>query len=80
MFSGMLFAACYFFRVEGNLMMEGLVLGIIWLALMAVLDVLFLVPFLSGGMYEWFAGIGLGYLGIPVMTTVFGWALDREGK
>ena len=59
-------------------MMEGLKLGIIWLVLMYVLDYLFLLPLLGGDLAAWFASIGLGYLGIPVMTTIFGWALDRK--
>ena len=80
MFLGMLFASWYFFRIGPPYMMEGLKLGIIWLMMMVVLDYLFLLPFIAGGISEWFASIGLGYLGIPIMTTIFGWALDRIGK
>ncbi len=76
---GMLFAAWYFFRVGGNYTKEGLQLGMIWLVIMVVLDWLFLVPFV-GGEGAWFASIGLGYLGIPVKTTIFGWALERIVK
>ena len=93
MFFGMLFAAWYFFRLKltahpktsgpdgkvlGSYMREGLKLGIIWLVLMNVLDYLFLLPLMGGDLSAWFASIGLGYLGIPIMTTIFGWALDKK--
>lgn len=77
---GMLFAAWYFFRLGGPYMMEGLRLGLIWLVLMWVLDYLLLLPLMGGDLSAWFASIGLGYLAIPVMTTIFGWALDKKSK
>lgn len=76
-FTGMLFAVVYLQRSGGPYLMEGIQLGIIWLALMAVLDYLFLVPMIPGGLGEWFASIGLGYFAIPVMTALLGWGLDR---
>jgi hypothetical protein len=78
-FFGMIFAVWYFQRSgsPGTYMREGLVLGAIWLVIMVVLDIAFLAPFIQGGLGEWFSSIGLGYLGIPVMTTLFGWGLDR---
>lgn len=90
---GMLFAAWYFFRLklpahpktsgpdgEGvcSYATEGLKLGLIWLALMWVLDYLFLLPLMGGDLAAWFASIGLGYMGIPITITIFGWALDKK--
>jgi hypothetical protein len=77
-FLGMIFAAWYFLRLSGPYLRQGLVLGVIWLVLMIVLDLAFLLPFIQGGVAGWFASIGLGYFSIPVMTTIFGWALDKK--
>ena len=75
---GMLFASWYFFRVKGNYMKEGLMIGIVWMVIGWILDYVALLPFTGQTFAAYFAAIGLGYISIPVAITIFGWALDKK--
>lgn len=55
---------------------SGLAIGLLFLAVNVVLDVVVLLPMTSMGFVNWLYDIGLRYLLIPVM----GWALGRAGE
>ena len=69
----------YLRRVEGGLVREGLLAGVIWLAICILIDAPLML--VAGPMKmtfgEYMADIGLTYVMIPVVTT--GLAAAREG-
>jgi len=77
-FFGMIFAAYIFFQLDGKYAKNGLLMGLIWMVIGWVLDHVALLPFMESTFEYYFATIGLTYISIPVMTTIFGWALDKK--
>ncbi|MHC4445003.1 MAG: hypothetical protein ACYTF1_00900 [Planctomycetota bacterium] len=69
------FAVLYFRKVSEGFVREGILLGIIWLAISLVID---LCLFMEGPMkmpfIEYMKDIGLTYLIIPTITIGFGFA------
>lgn len=67
-------AYLYFKKVDKDFVKEGVLLGIIWLAISLVID---LPMFMQGPMKmplpEYFMDIGFTYLMIPVITVGFGY-------
>ena len=49
----------------------GLVIGLYWLAINCLLDVLILIPMSGSDLGTWFTDIGLRYLVIPMMGVAF---------
>lgn len=72
--------ALYFRSVSGNYLREGFRVGVIWLALNLLLDMMFLIP-KSGINFESFfrstylPAFGIGYLMLPVMSVTIAYAL-----
>ena len=68
------FAHRYFTRVRARFAREGLLLGIVWMAVNLLIDLpLMLAPSpMQMGPAEYFGDIGLTYLLIPVVTTGMG--------
>ena len=70
----------YFRRVKTNHLREGLLLGLVWLAMNLVLDVAVLVPMTGMSLRDYAVQIGFGYLAIPVITLLVGKVLaDAKG-
>jgi hypothetical protein len=68
----------YFRAVTTDFVREGIVAGIIWLAINLLLDVLILVPFAKMEIKDYVVSIGLRYLQIPVISTMAGFLLHRK--
>ncbi len=68
------FAYLYFKELDNNFVKEGIILGVIWLAISFVID---LAMFMQGPMKmsftEYVMDIGLTYLIIPTITIGFGY-------
>lgn len=79
--SVVLFANLYFRTVTKKFLQEGFVLGIVWLAINIVIDLLF---FMQGPMKmpfsQYVMDIGLTYIMIPVITTGFGYLIENRQK
>ncbi len=73
------FSVVYFRKVKAGFLKEGIVVGIIWLAVSLVLDLLL---FMEGPMKKPFGDyimdIGVVYLLIPVITVGFGLLLEKR--
>ncbi|WP_321429607.1 hypothetical protein [uncultured Methanolobus sp.] len=76
---GVVLAVRYFRDVETNYVNEGIVLGVTWLVINLVLDLLMVYGgFFQMGVMEYFTGIGLRYLAMPVYTIGMGYALKQQ--
>ncbi len=75
------FAYQYFKKLDNNFVKEGVMLGLIWLAISFVID---LVMFMQGPMKMTFTvyivDIGLTYLIIPAITIGFGYLSKSKAK
>ncbi len=69
---GMIMLALYFKKVENNFVSEGIAIGIIWLAVNLLLDLIVLVGLFKTPVGEYFIGIGLRYLNIPIISIGIG--------
>lgn len=74
-----IFSVLYFKKVEANFLKEGIFLGIVFLAVSIVID---LLMFSKGPMampfVDYLKDIGFTYLLIPVITTGMGYLLDKK--
>lgn len=70
----------YFKKVKSNYRKEGIVIGLIWLAMNLILDILILLPMSKMALGQYVAQIGLRYLMIPIMSTSFGLLLEQHRK
>ncbi len=75
------FANIYFRKLNKNFLEEGLIAGIIWLAISIAID---LLMFMQGPMKMSFSNyvidIGLTYLVIPAITIGFGYLLKKHNR
>ena len=78
--SGAFLIVRYFKRINDGYLKEGIVIGITWLFINLILDLLILIP-MSGMAYgEYFTQIGLRYLVIPVMSIMVGQVASNVSK
>lgn len=75
---GAYFIYLYFKPVVKEFVREGIVSGIVWLAINLVLDIIILVPFAKMEMKDYLVAIALGYLQIPIFTFVTGHILKAK--
>jgi hypothetical protein len=68
-----------FERVPATLA-NGLAIGIYWLAINWLLDIVVLLPFTGMQFGDYFADIGLRYLLIPIMAAAIGFAAERARR
>jgi len=68
----------YFKTIRGEYIKEGLMIGVIWLLINWLLDVLILLPLSGMSTSEYIQEIGLRYLVIPIFSTAFGLALNNK--
>jgi hypothetical protein len=71
---GALLLVLYFRRVRGSAVREAWVLGVTWLAINWVLDLVVLLPLSGQTPAEYFASIGLGYFMILFMALAVGYS------
>jgi hypothetical protein len=67
----------YFKIVDKNYVKEGLLLGLLWMVINLVLDMVTLVP-MGKTIGDYLPQIGLGYLMIPAMTVLAGKILENK--
>jgi len=78
---GVILAVEYFRDVKTNYLKQGVLIGIVWLAINWFLD----LSMVFGGMFQmsisqYFTDIGLRYLSIPFYTTGIGYLLQEKHK
>jgi len=78
--SVVVFTYLYFKKVEKNIVAEGAKLGIIFLLISIVIDLILFMPDspMHMSLINYIADIGLTYLMIPVITVGMAYAIDRE--
>jgi hypothetical protein len=69
----------YFKVVDKNYVKEGILLGVLWLVINLVLDMVTIVP-MGKPLGIYLPQIGLGYLMIPAMTILAGKILEIKNK
>jgi hypothetical protein len=75
---GAAMTAHYFLDVRRNFLREGIWLGVTWLLVNWALDVVGILPFAGMALTQYFAEIGLRYLGIFAPTVAVGYVLGRR--
>ena len=68
----------YFGKVKSRFAAEGVTVGIVWLLMSWLLDLLILVPMAKMSLVFYFNTIGLLYLTIPIMSISMGWILEKK--
>jgi hypothetical protein len=68
----------YFKRIDSRYLREGVVVGLTWLGMNIVLDLLVLIPMSGMTVPDYFAQIGLRYAAIPAMSIAVGAALANK--
>ena len=69
---GIILLLIYFKSVDKNYVREGIMVGLIWLAINWIFDLIVLVPMAQMGIWIYFSQIGLRYLVIPTMSISLG--------
>jgi len=62
----------YFKKITTKYLFEGVVVGLVWLSLNLLLDIVVLVPMSGMTIGNYFGQIGLSYLTIPTMSISMG--------
>jgi uncharacterized membrane protein YpjA len=78
--TGAAFLVLYFKKVKRNFLREGVSIGLIWLAINWILDLVVLLPLAKMSIAAYFAQIGLRYLAIPVFSIAIGMVLEETRK
>ena len=76
---GVILAVRYFKDINSDFVIEGILLGSVWLVINLAIDI-FLVTlgFFPMTIIRYFTDIGLRYLSIPIFTTGLGFALKQR--
>jgi uncharacterized membrane protein YpjA len=77
---GAICAVLYFGKVEKDFLKEGVILGIVWLALNWLLDYFLLLPLSKMPLGRYFIEIGLRYIGMLASTVAIGFVLASKLK
>ncbi len=78
--SGSYLMVLYFKSISNNYLKEGLAIGITWLGINIILDLVLLIPMSGMSLHEYFPQIGLRYLVIPIFSTMMGLALNHTAR
>lgn len=75
-----IFTCFYFQKLPGRLLKEGIILGVVWLAISLVLDLILFMPDspMHMSFIDYLKDIGLTYLMIPAITIGFGYLLEKK--
>jgi hypothetical protein len=68
----------YFKMVDSRHLRESIVVGLTWLGMNIVLDLVVLIPMSGMTVADYFAQIGLRYVAIPAMSIAVGAALENK--
>ncbi|HEY1405668.1 MAG TPA: hypothetical protein VF857_03575 [Spirochaetota bacterium] len=72
---GVVLLVLYFRKVEGRYFRDGIILGLVWLAISLILDLAVLVYFMKMPLGMYLMDIGLRYLLMPVLSAGFGYII-----
>ena len=75
---GAILTVLYFRKIEKDYLSEGILLGVVWLLVNWLLDLVVLLPFSHMPIDQYFLEIGLRYLNAPAITLAVGYALNRK--
>jgi Na+(H+)/acetate symporter ActP len=67
----------YFKKITSNYVSEGITIGLIWLAINILLDIIVLVPMAKMTFINYFSNIGLSYVMIPAMSIAVGFVSEN---
>ena len=76
--SGAFLLISYFKNTHANYLYEGIIVGLTWLGINILLDLVVLVPMSGMSIADYFTQIGLRYLVMPVMSIMVGAALANK--
>ena len=68
----------YFRKINGDYLKEGIIVGLTWLGINVLLDLLVLIPMSGMSIADYFTQIGIRYLVIPAMSITVGTALENK--
>ena len=68
----------YFKKVNTSYFKEGLIVGLTWLSINILLDLLILIPMSGMSIADYFTQIGIRYIVIPVMSIMVGTVLSNK--
>ena len=68
----------YFKKVNIGYLKEGFIVGLIWLSINILLDLLVLIPMSGMSIANYFMQIGIRYIVIPVMSLMVGTVLSNK--
>jgi len=75
------FAVIYLSGVKSNFQKEGIALGVAWLLISIILDLLiFIVGPLKMSLWDYATDIGVTYLIIPTITFGFGYLMEHHSR
>ena len=76
------FSILYFRKLGADLLKEGILLGVTWLAISLILDLLLFTPEspMKMSFTDYMMDIGLTYLIIPTITIGFGYLLEKQSR
>ena len=77
-FSAAILLVSYFKNINADYLKEGVIIGLTWLAISILLDLLVLIPMSGMSIADYFAQIGIRYLAIPAMCIAVGAALENK--
>ena len=78
--SGSYLLVIYFKNITSNYLKEGWLVGLTWLIINYVLDILILLPMAKMDLNEWFLGIGLRYLSLLIISIMMSWSIENSKK
>jgi hypothetical protein len=78
--AGALLLILYFRKIEKNYLREGITVGLAWLTINIILDLIILIPMSRMNTGAYFAEIGLRYLTIPITSTAIGYVAENKAK
>ncbi|WP_459202139.1 hypothetical protein [Methanococcus sp. CF] len=70
----------YFKDIEKDYLLEGISVGVFWLIINLILDIIILIPMSKMTYVDYFSQIGLRYLIIPTISTSMGYLLKIKLK
>ncbi len=76
--SGAILLIYYFKKVNTSYFKEGLIVGLTWLSINILLDLLILIPMSGMSIADYFTQIGIRYIVIPVMSIMVGTVLSNK--
>lgn len=69
----------YYFREGGNgLILEGVMLGLLWLVMSVALDFAFFVPKWGLSIYDYMMTIGISYVSMPLIAGAVGFSKEKR--